>query len=254
MSVFAIPAVTWALTVVLLASGAWHTIQTIRPAHTSTRRPGGTHTRTEQGTQLGRSSGRSQPSQRPELRPSWADRTNQGLHALMHLLMAAMLWNAAPATTLAQILLLAAAALWFTIQAVARPQYRTFCAGTTGRLKCTYHAATMAAAAIMIAMMTNHTTPTQTTTTPAAAHTHHATTTGTGTGTASVFQNTPALATLLTIAFAAAATTFLILLLRHRTQTTHTNTHHHPTNTRTEHGLEAAGATTMALMFATMTT
>ncbi|MFJ4169581.1 DUF5134 domain-containing protein [Paenarthrobacter sp. NPDC089714] len=247
MSVFAIPAMTWALTVVLLASGAWHTIQTLRPARTGP----------DQGTQLGRISARFQHSKRAQLRPSWADRTNQGLHALMHLLMAAMLWNAAPATTLAQILILAAAALWFTIQAVARPHYRTFCSGTTGRLKCTYHAATMAAAAIMIAMMTNHTTTntaTQATTgsTPAtAAHTHHATT-GTGTGTASIFQNTPALATLLTIAFAAAATTFLILLLRHRTQTTHT--HHHPTNTRTEHGLEAAGATTMALMFATMTT
>ncbi|MFJ4170699.1 DUF5134 domain-containing protein [Paenarthrobacter sp. NPDC089714] len=249
MSVFAIPAMTWALTVVLLASGTWHTIQTLRPAHTG--HPG-------RGTQLGRISARFQHSKRAQLRPSWADRTNQGLHALMHLLMAAMLWNAAPATTLAQILILAAAALWFTIQAVARPQYRTFCSGTTGRLKCTYHAATMAAAAIMIAMMTNHTTTntaTQATTgsTPAtAAHTHHATTTTTGT--ASIFQNTPALATLLTIAFAAAATTFLILLLRHRTQTTHTTTHHHPTNTRTEHGLEAAGATTMALMFATMTT
>ncbi|MFI2564599.1 DUF5134 domain-containing protein [Paenarthrobacter sp. NPDC018779] len=252
MSVFAIPAMTWALTVVLLASGTWHTIQTLRPAHTG--HPGRAG-RAGQGTQLGRISARFQHSKRAQLRPSWADRTNQGLHALMHLLMAAMLWNAAPATTLVQILILAAAALWFTIQAVARPHYRTFCSGTTGRLKCTYHAATMAAAAIMIAMMTNHTTTnTQATTgsTPAtAAHTHHATTTGTGTGTASVFQNTPALATLLTIAFAAAATTFLILLLRHRTQTTHT--HHHPTNTRTEHGLEAAGATTMALMFATMT-
>ena len=171
----------------------------------------------------------------------------------MHLLMAAMLWNAAPATTLLQVLVLAGAALWFIIQAVARPHYRALCTGTRDRIKCTYHALTMAAAAIMIAMMTNHTTnPANTTNTasPATAHTHHTTTT-TGTGSASIFQNTPALATILTIAFAAAATIFLILLLR-RTHTT--TTHHHTKNTRTEHGLEAAGATTMALMFATMTT
>ena len=170
----------------------------------------------------------------------------------MHLLMAAMLWNAAPTTTLLQVLVLAGAALWFIIQAVARPHYRALCTGTRDRIKCTYHALTMAAAAIMIAMMTNHTTtPANTTNTasPATAHTHHTTTTGTGS--ASIFQNTPALATILTIAFAAAATVFLVLLLR-RTHTT--TTHHHTKNTRTEHGLEAAGATTMALMFATMTT
>jgi len=46
--------------------------------------------------------------------------------------------------------------------------------------------------------------------------------------------------------------TFLILLLRNHTPTTH---HHgpHRTSTRTQHALEALGATTMALMFATTT-
>ena len=244
--VFNIPAITWALTVVLLLTGTWHTIQAIRPTHART----GAAAR----TQPGRISARYQGPKRAQMSPSWAQRVNQGLHALMHLLMAAMLWNAAPTTTLAQILVLAGAALWFIIQAVARPQYRTLCTGTRDRIKCTYHAATMAAAATMTAMMTNHTTPATTSTagpaTATAGHTHHTATTATGTGTASLFHNTPALATILTIAFAAAATTFLILLLR-RTQTT---THHHTNNTRTEHGLEAAGATTMALMFATMTT
>ncbi|MFF1829814.1 DUF5134 domain-containing protein [Paenarthrobacter sp. NPDC058040] len=247
--VFNIPAITWALTVVLLLGGTWHTIQAIHPTPARAR----TQTRGVARTQLGRISARYQGPKRAQMSPSWAGRVNQGLHALMHLLMAAMLWNAAPTTTLLQILLLAGAALWFIIQAVARPQYRTLCTGTRDRIKCTYHALTMAAAAIMIAMMTNHTTPaTPTAPSTATAHTHHTTTaTGTSTGSASIFQNTPALATILTIAFTAAATIFLILLLR-RTHTT--TTHHHTKNTRTEHGLEAAGATTMALMFATMTT
>ncbi|MFJ5958004.1 hypothetical protein ACIQC5_18865, partial [Paenarthrobacter sp. NPDC092416] len=71
------------------------------------------------------------------------------------------------------------------------------------------------------------------------------------------FQHTPALAITLTMLFGTAATVFLILLLR-RQPTTHQKTHHHTRTTRhatrTNHGLEAAGATIMALMFATMTT
>ncbi|MFF2319111.1 DUF5134 domain-containing protein, partial [Arthrobacter sp. NPDC058097] len=166
-------------------------------------------------------------------------------------------------TLLAQIGLLAGAALWFIIQAVARPEYKLLCAGTQGRLKCAYHALTMAGAALMIAMMTHpsHSTgPGQAampmpmpashhgmTTTP-----HTPTTTGTGTGTtttAPALGLTPEI--LLTLLFATAALVFLVLLLRHRT----TTAPHHPGSrqhsTRTEHALEALGATTMALMFAT---
>src|SRR6478735_51465 len=112
---------TWTLTAVLLAGGACQLWQAYRSAHLT-------------------------------------DRINNILHALMNTLMAAMLWNLAPTTLLAQIGLLAGAALWFIIQAVARPEYKLLCAGTQGRIKCAYHALTMAAAALMITMMTHPTT------------------------------------------------------------------------------------------------
>ena len=69
----------------------------------------------------------------------------------MNVLMAAMLWNLVPSTMLAQIAVLAGAALWFVIQAVARPEFKILCAGSQDRLKCVYHSLTMAGAALMIA-------------------------------------------------------------------------------------------------------
>ncbi|MFE4835446.1 DUF5134 domain-containing protein [Arthrobacter sp. NPDC056691] len=216
--VFNIPALTWTLTAILLAGGTYHLWQAARSPHLT-------------------------------------DRVNNTLHTLMNTLMAAMLWNLAPSTTLAQIGLLAAAALWFIIQAVARPEYKLLCAGTQGRLKCAYHALTMTAAALMITLMTHPTTTTPTTPanqTPTPmpmpmAHAHHTMTTTPTTTTAAPLGHTPAL--LLTLLFTTAALTFLILLLR--TPTTHPKTRQH--HTRTEHALEALSATTMALMFATTT-
>jgi hypothetical protein len=222
--VFNIPALTWTLTAVLLAGGSYHLWQAARSHHLT-------------------------------------DRVNNTLHALMNALMAAMLWNLAPSTILAQTGLLAAAALWFIIQAVARPEYKLLCAGTQGRIKCAYHALTMAAAALMIATMT-HTTPGPATATAhgtgPADHTsmpagHHTMTTTPHTTAATPLDHPAGI--LLTLLFATAALTFLILLARRTT-----TTHHHPAtkhttkhSTRTEHALEALGATTMALMFATMT-
>jgi len=171
------------------------------------------------------------------------DRINNTLHALMNALMAAMLWNLAPSTLLAQIGLLAGAALWFIIQAVARPQYKLLCAGTQGRLKCAYHALTMAGAALMVTMMTHPTggAPMQM---PMPASHHAMATTphtpATGTAAAPALGLTPGI--LLTTLFSTAALTFLILLLRNHTTTTH---HHgpHRTSTRTQHALEALAAT-----------
>jgi Domain of unknown function (DUF5134) len=223
--VFHIPAMTWTLTAVLLAGATYHLWQAYRAPHLT-------------------------------------DRVNNLLHALMNTLMAAMLWNLAPSTLLAQIGLLAGAALWFIIQTVARPEYKLLCAGTQGRIKCAYHALTMTGAALMIAMMTHPATttghvtgPANHTPTPAAHHAmtttpHTPATTGTAT-TAPALGLTPGI--LLTLLFATAALVFLVLLLRNRT----TTAPHHPgprqPSTRTEHALEALGATTMALMFATMT-
>lgn len=220
---FNIPALTWTLTAVLLLGGSYNLLQAARSRHLT-------------------------------------DRVNNSLHALMNALMTAMLWNLGPSTMLAQIGILAGAALWFTIQAVARPQFKLLCAGSQGRLKCAYHSLTMTGAATMIALMTTHTptnaTPTAATQDMAMPMPHHTmtaahnTTHTTAPTAATGLGNAPAI--LLTLFFAAAAATFLILLLRRRT----TTTHHQATgkhSTRTEHGLEALGAATMALMFATMT-
>jgi hypothetical protein len=217
--VFNIPAITWTLTAVLLAGGTYHLWQAFRSRHLT-------------------------------------DRVNNSLHALMNALMAAMLWNLAPSTVLAQIGLLAGAALWFVIQAVARPEFKILCAGTQGRLKCAYHALTMTGAALMITMMTHPTTgPADHTSMPMPAAHHAITTAPHTTATAATpFGHSPAPAILLTLLFGTAAVIFLILLLRRQATTT---THHHPgapkRSTRTEHALEAIGATTMALMYATMT-
>ena len=231
--VFNIPAITWTLTAVLLLSGSYHLLQATKP-HQLT------------------------------------DRVNNTLHALMNILMAAMLWNLAPSTMLAQIAVLTGAALWFIIQAVARTEFKILCAGSQGRLKCVYHSLSMAGAALMITMMTSHIT-----TGPAGAPangasdgtaggtsmpvpmpaTHHATSAAPHTATPDTATTAAGLgdapAILLTIVFAAAATTFLILLLRRHTASTH-HTTTRKRATRTKHGLEALGAATMALMFATM--
>ena len=238
---FEIPAVSWALTAVLSAAGAYHLYLAARARQAT-------------------------------------DRINEALHALMHAAMAAMIWNLAPAALLAQIGVLAAAALWFTLQAIARPEYKLLCTGTQGRITCAYHAATMAAAALMLTMM--NTTTSQTATGTGIGTTgmpqmsmgsmgsmggmdmgsmpmnHHTTTPAAATSTANpltallTHQSAPAL--ILAILFGTAAITFTTLLLRRQPTTghgTHGNTH----NNRTKHALEATGAATMALMFATMT-
>ena len=214
-----IPAITWTLTAVLLLGGIYHAMQAIRSRHL-------------------------------------ADRVNESLHALMNILMAAMLWNLAPSTMLAQIAVLAGAALWFVIQAVARPEFKTLCGGSQGQLKCVYHSLTMAGAALMVAMMGHATTavpgivPAGGTPMPPAHHAMAAAAQNTATRT---FDHSPDLAILLTVFFGAAAAIFLILLLRFRVRTT---TLRHAAvsglSIRAEHGLEALGAAVMALMFAGM--
>lgn len=218
--VFNIPAITWTLTAVLLLSGSYHLLQATRPQHLTAQ-------------------------------------VNKSLHALMSVLMAAMLWNLMSSILLAQIAVLAGAALWFVIQAVARPEFKVLCAGSQGRLKCFYHSLTMASAALMIAMMGVTTAghgidPAGGISTP--NHTHHAMESAVqGTATTGL-GHSPVPAILLTVFFGAAAAVFIVLLLRNRA--TKASLHNHATpkhSIRAEHGHEALGATIMALMFATMT-
>lgn len=222
---FSTPEITWTLTAVLLLSGSYHLWHALRSDHLT-------------------------------------GRVNKSLHALMNVLMAAMLWNLAPSTLLAQIAVLTGATLWFVIQSVARPEFRTLCAGRQSRLKCAYHSVSMAGAAVMVAMMAPVTTAGNEIAPiafPQASHVHHATTLAAPThaahGTAGTeINDSPDLAIMLTVFFGAAAVAFIVLLLRVRaTRTTALNqaTRH---SVRAEHGLEALGAAVMALMFATMTT
>ncbi|MCY0906692.1 DUF5134 domain-containing protein [Arthrobacter sp. H14-L1] len=220
---FSIPAVTWTLTTVLLLSASYHFLQA---------------TRSRQLT----------------------DQVNQSLHAIMHVLMAAMLWNLAPSTMLAQIAVLTGAALWFIIQAVARPEFKALCAHTRGRLKCVYHSLTMGGAALMISMMAHVTTPgyglvpSDGMSAMSMSHDHHAMRTPVQIRAAATPNFSPDLAILLTVFFGAATVIFIILLLRFRTtKTPLRNTTAPRLSHRAEHGLEALGAAVMALMFATMT-
>lgn len=217
--VFNLPAITWTLTAVLLLSGSYYVLQAARSHHLT-------------------------------------DRVNNSLHALMNALMTAMLWNLVPSTMLAQIAVLTAAALWFIIQAVARPEFKILCAGSQGRLKCAYHSLTMAGAALMAAMMGYMTTAGHGTI-PAAgtpiSHTHHTTPAPAHSTATATIEHSPDLAIPLTLIFAAAAIVFLTLLLHYRLKKPalrHTRTPK-PSH-RAEHGLEALGAAVMALMFATM--
>lgn len=217
--VFNVPAVTWTLTAVLLLGACRYLLQAARSRQLT-------------------------------------DQANKSLHALMNVLMAAMLWNLVPSTMLAQIAVLAGAALWFVIQAVARPEFKMLCAGRQARLKCVYHGLTMAGAAVMIAMMA-YTPAVGHGISPAAAsltlHTHHAAAPAVQNMVVQGMDHSPNLAIPLTVFFGTAAVVFMVLLLLGRAANP---APHGKTMTqrsvRAEHWHEALGAAVMALMFATM--
>jgi hypothetical protein len=214
--VFNIPAITWTLTAILLFSGGYHCLQATRSHRLM-------------------------------------DQVNNILHALMNVVMAAMLWNLVPSTMLAQIAILTGAALWFVIQAVARPEFKVFCAGSQGRIKCLYHGLSMAGCAVMVAMMglaTTHHVPASAMPMPNA---HHAMSAATPSTPVAAIDHSPGVAIALTVLFGAAAVVFVVLLLRYRVAgISHRHAAASRLSVRTEHGLEALGAAVMALMFATM--
>lgn len=214
--VFNIPAITWALTAVLLLSGSYHFLLATK-----------SHQRTDQ--------------------------INKSLHAIMNVLMAAVLWNLVPSTMLAQIAVLTGAALWFVIQAVTRPEFKTLCAGSEGRLKCLYHSLSMAGAAVMIAMMGQVTTGHFPAGGMSMPNAHHSMAPAAPSMAAADFDHSPGLAILLTVLFGAATVVFILLSVRLRpTKGTLLGAATSRISVRAEHGLEALGAAVMAMMFATM--
>ena len=185
-------------------------------------------------------------------------RVNNSLHAVMNTVMAAMLWNLLPSTMLAQILILAGAALWFLIQAVAQPQ-SALCTSKKGRIKCLYHSLSMAGAALMVAMMGDVARPgarnvlPDVSSMPAGhhAHTMPAPPLITSAGAAA---HPSELGLLLALLFGAAAVIFMILLLRFQTAGNALNlAAGQRLYTTAGQGFEALGAAVMALMFAAMT-
>lgn len=215
--VFNVPAITWALTAVLLVTGSHHLLQATRARR-------------------------------------FADRVNNRLHALMNALMAAMLWDLAPSTMLAQIAALTGAALWFAIRAVARPEFKTLCAGRHGRLKCAYHSLTMAAAALMVAAMGHATTRgLGSVRAGGTSHAHHTTAAAVHVKAAGTSDQAGVLTALPTTFFGAAAVVFFVLLVRSRaTKTTVRHAVAPSMSVRAAHGLEALAAAVMALVFATL--
>lgn len=209
---FDLPVITWTLTTVLFLSGGYFLLQA-----TSSHQ--------------------------------FTDRVNNSLHALMSVLMASMLWNLGASIMLAQIIVLTGAALWFLLQAVARPELKTLCAGRDSRIKCLYHSLTMVGAALMVTIMMGHATAGQGP--PPAGGivmSHHAM----PTAAAATLHSSPNLAILLTGFFGVAAVVFMVLLLRSRV----TKATPHPVVSRLAvragHGAEALGAAVMTLMFAAM--
>ena len=214
---FNTPAITWTLTAVLLLTGSYHLLLVTREG-------------------------------------PLVEGINNSLHALMNAVMAAMLWNLAPSTMLAQIAALAAAALWFAIQAAARPEFKILCAGNRSRLKCVYHSLTMAAASLMVTAM-GHATATNPGTFPAAgtSNAHHMTAPTVRATTSGTPDVAGLLTALPTIFFGAAAIAFTVLLIRSRVTIYTVRPAVAPRMpVRAALGVEALGAAVMALMFASL--
>ncbi|WP_166787751.1 MULTISPECIES: DUF5134 domain-containing protein [Cryobacterium] len=218
--VFDLPAITWTLTAVLLLSACFYVVQA---------------TRSHQIT----------------------NRVNHALSALMNVVMASMLWPLGATTMLVQIAVLAGAALWFVLQAVARPELRSLCPSSQDRLKCVYHSISMASAALMVAMMMGHVASagqgilTQSHTALASAH-HAMATAAPSTGGLKL-EAAPLVAIALTTLFGTAAVVFIVLQVRRQlSKTPRRNSAHRSHSVPAEHGFEALGAAAMAVMFAAM--
>ncbi|MDJ0348120.1 DUF5134 domain-containing protein [Cryobacterium sp. PH29-G1] len=216
---FDLPALTWTLTAVLLLSGCYYVVQAIRSRQITSR-------------------------------------VNNGLSALMNVVMASMMWHLGATTMLAQIAVLTVAALWFLLQAVARPELKILCASSHGRLKCAYHTFAMASAAVMVALMMGHLTTAGSsglaagTMSMSGGH-HSMAATPQSAGTAAL-DHSPDLATVLALTFGAAAIVFLVLLVRWQVTKSAPRIAAPHNSVRADHGFEAVGAAVMAIMFAAM--
>jgi hypothetical protein len=215
--VFDLPAITWTLTVILLLSASYYVLQAIRSRQLK-------------------------------------NRVNNGLSAIMNVVMASMMWHLGASTMLAQIAILTVAALWFLLQAVARPELKALCTSKQGRLKCAYHTVAMAASAVMVALMMGQMTTAGSGTLAAGMSMSHAqhTMSATPPSNGAALNHPLDLTTVLALVFGAAAIVFLVLLLRLQVMKSALRIADPKFSVRAEHGFEAVGAASMAVMFAAM--
>ncbi|MDP9989136.1 DUF5134 domain-containing protein [Citricoccus sp. NPDC079358] len=209
------PAITWALTALLLAAGGYNLAQATR-------------------------------------RRSMVDLANSALHVLMNAVMAAMLWNFASSTALLQVAVLGGGAFWFALQAAARPELKALCAEGRGRLRCAYHGLNMAAAALMVAVMNHPTAPhPDIMSAPGSSHNHHGLAAGVAVDMTGTWDYNDTLMILPAVFFAASSVFFLVLLLCPWALRLFTGlSDASAAAVRVTYGFEFSGAAAMALMFA----
>lgn len=215
-----VPAITWILTTVLILSGSYHFLLVIKSKETT-------------------------------------EKINRGFHTLMSGLMTAMLWNIAPSTMLAQIAVLACAAFWFVIQAVARPEFKKLCTGGHGRLRCCYHSLSMVGGALMIAMMISHGAYSNPGADPGDMNSmpfaHHARSVPSASPAAATSDHSLDLAVPLAVLFSIAALIFIIQMVNLAgPKNKFVDGAARKFSARVEAGVEALCAMAMASMFATM--
>jgi len=185
--------------------------------------------------------------------PRLVGKTNSALHAIMSLSMAAIVWRQGQWVTLATVLLLASGALWFVVQAVARPEFRSLCTGGKDRVRCIYHGITMVAGAYMAAAMATPAVALSDMTTAAPSHGHHAASTIAPTASWWIDLG-PALGGG-AVLFFGAATLFFIVLIAAPSRVEASNAPGKATLDallRPALGFEALGAGAMAMMFLAM--
>ncbi|KUM34338.1 DUF5134 domain-containing protein [Arthrobacter sp. EpRS71] len=187
--------------------------------------------------------------------PRW----NYGVHALMALGMLGMVWHGVDLPLLPQVLLFGVASFWFLLQAVSRAEFSLLCHTRSGRIRCFYHAAMLAAMVFMLLLP--HAAAVQDTSSVAAGqtasgpHAGHALTPAAASGSAfNVLWMQPA-AQLLAIVFAVAVLIWLLPVRRIAAglrggRAPGMRTVSRPLPIILERSYEAGAALTMSLMFA----
>ncbi len=185
--------------------------------------------------------------------PWLVGKTNSALHTMMSLSMAAILWHQGQWITLGTVLLLTSGALWFIVQAVARPEFRSLCTGGKDRARCIYHGITMLAGAYMAAVMAKPVVVPSNMITAAPAHAHHAASTIAPNVTWGIDLG-PVLSGGAVLFFGAAALFFVVLIAAPPRVEASKMTGKTTLNAvvRSALGFEALGAGSMALMFLAM--